>query len=173
MDPGSLAMLCSGCPHIGINIDPDWQEQAENKRFVDALFHTINGNFPQNQKRKKFNLDNFPVTMGALYFANEEDIRKFMAGLPPYKAEHSTCHKFGVMEFAGHWGEVLIYKKASAVWTKEMTSVHHHDVINNYHNDMNICRTHTMAHFLSGKYKEVVNMHENAVHTVTKLEEEI
>ncbi len=59
-------------------------------RFVDALFHTINGNFPQNQKRKKFNLDNFPVTMGALYFANEEDIRKFMAGLPPYKAEVSV-----------------------------------------------------------------------------------
>ncbi len=33
--------------------------------------------------------DDFPLTLGAAYFANESDVSLFMEGLPPYKPEVS------------------------------------------------------------------------------------
>ncbi len=58
-------------------------------RFLDALFHAVDGNFTQNQKDKKMDIDDFPLTLGAAYFANESDVSLFMEGLPPYKPEVS------------------------------------------------------------------------------------
>ncbi|PSS00733.1 hypothetical protein PHLCEN_2v4114 [Hermanssonia centrifuga] len=106
MEAGCLATLCPCCPHMGINMDPKWQKRKVCDRFLDALFHAVDGNFVSNQKDKKMDGDDFPLTLGAGYFANENDVQKFIADLGPFKVEHSTCHKFGAMGYAGHWGNV-------------------------------------------------------------------
>ncbi len=56
-------------------------------RFLDALFHAVDGNFVSNQKDKKMDGDDFPLTLGAGYFANENDVQKFIADLGPFKVE--------------------------------------------------------------------------------------
>ncbi len=54
---------------------------------MDALFHAIDGNFTQNQKEKKTDEDDFPLSLGAAYFANEIDVAKYIQGLGPLKHE--------------------------------------------------------------------------------------
>ncbi|THG97971.1 hypothetical protein EW026_g4122 [Hermanssonia centrifuga] len=243
-------------------MDPDWKRRDPNMKFMDALFHAIDGNFTQNQKEKKTDEDDFPLSLGAAYFANEIDVAKYIQGLGPLKHETSTCHKFGAMGYSGHWGSVsgtlglscarhmfvlpgggvdlqkgerfanvdfamlsglrlwaaldmhvsaydincqyrinfaepCRYKyslhylpgvgmtdgeaperiwaslNALALRTREMSSGHRHDVINDFHTDMNIRRTHDMSHFLKRKNVEAEAMHSRAATTLEKLEEEI
>ncbi|THG98302.1 hypothetical protein EW026_g3863 [Hermanssonia centrifuga] len=272
--------------------------------FLDALFHAIDGNFTQNQKDKKTDEDDFPLSLGAAYFANEDDVANYLKNLGPLKYESSTCHKFGAMDYGGHWGSVSgtlglscarhmfvlpgggvdlqkgerfanvdfamlsglrlwrnLFMHVSAydincqyrinfekrmqafreltmpfssipsfslrekyfpytlagvgkfhipahnascrykfsfhflpgvgmtdgeaperIWatlnalglrTREMSSGHRHDVINDFHTDMNIKRTHDMSRFLHRKYVDAEVMHKRTVTTLEKLEEEI
>lgn len=55
--------------------------------YVDALFHAIDGNFVSNQKDKKRDLEDFPLTMGAAYFVDEKDAKVFQSKLGPFVLE--------------------------------------------------------------------------------------
>lgn len=56
-------------------------------RFLDALFHTVDGNFHQNQKMKPLDREDFPLSLGAGYFAHEEEFEKFQKLLGPMEPE--------------------------------------------------------------------------------------
>lgn len=47
------------------------------QRYLDALFYAVDGNFHQNQKEKATDPNDFPLTEGAAYFANESDFKKY------------------------------------------------------------------------------------------------
>ncbi len=54
-------------------------------RHVDALHLSMDGNFHFNLKNKHSDLADLPLTMGASYFAHEEDFAKYLAKLPKQK----------------------------------------------------------------------------------------
>lgn len=57
-------------------------------RFLDALFYAIDGNFHANLKgNKRIDEDDFPLSKGAAYFANEDAFAAFSATLPPLGPE--------------------------------------------------------------------------------------
>ena len=47
-------------------------------RFLDMLFHTVDGNFQSTLKKKPQDPSDFPLTQGAAYYANESDYKTFM-----------------------------------------------------------------------------------------------
>ena len=47
-------------------------------RYLDALFYAIDGNYHQHQRKKPLDPNDFPMTMGAAYFANERDFRSYV-----------------------------------------------------------------------------------------------
>ncbi|KAI0345239.1 hypothetical protein BDW22DRAFT_1470267 [Trametopsis cervina] len=106
LEYGSLATLCPACPHIDVNISPEWQTREEDKLHLDALYHAIDGNFTQNLKDKGADAADMPLTLGAGYFANEEDSTKYFGAMPQEKYKSSSCNKFGAMGYSGHWGSV-------------------------------------------------------------------
>ncbi|ETW79409.1 hypothetical protein HETIRDRAFT_322626 [Heterobasidion irregulare TC 32-1] len=106
MTIGSLAVLCPACPQPDINMAPNWRERPHSQSFLDALFHTIDGNFHQNQKIKPLDPNDFPLTLGAGYFAHEGDFEAYQKLLGPMEREPSTCHQFGAMGYGGYWGKV-------------------------------------------------------------------
>ena len=56
-------------------------------RYLDALYHAVDGNFTQNLKDKGSDQDDLPLTLGAGYFANEHDAKKYFAAMPPPKTQ--------------------------------------------------------------------------------------
>ncbi|KAI0037532.1 hypothetical protein FA95DRAFT_1467291, partial [Auriscalpium vulgare] len=107
MSPGSLAVLCPACPQIGINMDPQWKTRGDDLRFLDALYYATDGNFHLNQKIKPMDKADFPLTMGAAYFAHEEDYSKFLGRVPPSKEpEKTSCHEFAALGYGGYTGKV-------------------------------------------------------------------
>ncbi|KAJ3522971.1 hypothetical protein NM688_g8797 [Phlebia brevispora] len=101
-----LAVLCPACPQPDINMDPAWRTRPAAERFVDALFHAVDGNFRQNRKAKRSDPDDVALTDGAAYFAPAATIKKIVKALGPPKHERSTCNKFGAMGYFGHNGAV-------------------------------------------------------------------
>ena len=57
--------------------------------YLDALFHTIDGNFVSNQKDKKRDLEDFPLTAGAAYFVDERNAKILMDNQGPLVIEVS------------------------------------------------------------------------------------
>ncbi|KAI0338086.1 hypothetical protein BDW22DRAFT_1338518 [Trametopsis cervina] len=106
LEYGSLATLCPACPHIDVNISPQWQTRADDKLHLDALYHAIDGNFVQNLKDKGSDAADFPLTLGAGYFAHEVDSMEYFGAMPQEKYKSSSCNKFGAMGYSGHWGSV-------------------------------------------------------------------
>lgn len=53
------------------------------------MFFAIDGNFVNNQKKKKSDPNDFPLTLGAAYFANEREMKQYLAGLGPLTLEVS------------------------------------------------------------------------------------
>ena len=86
------------------------------------MFFAIDGNFVNNRKAKKSDPNDFPLTMGAAYFANEVETKEYLCTKNTLKIEvskhfaahahsdklfqHSTCHNFGAMSYVGHMGDV-------------------------------------------------------------------
>ena len=56
-------------------------------RFLDALFHTVDGNFHQKQKRKPMDEEDLPLTLGSAYYVNEVGFARFQASLKPIAKE--------------------------------------------------------------------------------------
>ena len=52
-------------------------------RFLDALFYAIDGNFHATLKDKRSDPDDFPLSKGSAYFADEDAFKAFAAKLPP------------------------------------------------------------------------------------------
>ncbi|KAI0088586.1 hypothetical protein BDY19DRAFT_891138 [Irpex rosettiformis] len=103
---GCLSNLCPACPHIDINIDPGWETRSEDKQYLDALYHAVDGNFTQNMKDKGTDIDDLPLTLGAAYFADELDTKWYFSVMPAPQSQNSSCNKFGAMGYYGHWGAV-------------------------------------------------------------------
>ena len=53
------------------------------------MFFAIDGNFVNNQKKKKADPDDFPLSLGAAYFTNEEEMKRYLPKLGPLKVEVS------------------------------------------------------------------------------------
>ena len=56
-------------------------------RYLDALFHTIDGNFHQNQRMKPSDPADKALSLGAGYFANDDDFKAFQKTLGPLEPE--------------------------------------------------------------------------------------
>lgn len=56
-------------------------------RFLDALYYCVDGNFHTNLKEKRHDDDDFPLTKGAGYFANEDAVGAYLETLGPPGAE--------------------------------------------------------------------------------------
>ena len=54
---------------------------------MDALFYAVDGNFHSNLKKKPMDEDDFPLSKGAAYFADEDAFAQFSARLPPLGPE--------------------------------------------------------------------------------------
>ncbi|RDX45950.1 hypothetical protein OH76DRAFT_1356862, partial [Lentinus brumalis] len=107
LEAGCLAVLCPACPQPGINMDPRWDGgRPEGQEFIDALFHTTDGNFQQNQKMKPLDPDDVALTMGACFFANEKDFATYQSLRTNVTKESTTCHKFGAMGYGTYTGRV-------------------------------------------------------------------
>ncbi|GJE98479.1 hypothetical protein PsYK624_147110 [Phanerochaete sordida] len=102
----SLAVLCPACPQPDMNMEPGWRERNEELRFLDALFYAVDGNFHANLKDKRMDHEDFPLSKGAAYFADETAFAAFSEKLPPLGPEPSTCHKFEAMGHGPYWGKV-------------------------------------------------------------------
>lgn len=101
----SLAVLCPACPQDGKNLDLSWMTRSKDSRYVqsssgerlflmttrflDALFYTIDGNFHANLRNKRMDLEDFPLSKGVAYFANEDAYAAYSKELPPLQAEVS------------------------------------------------------------------------------------
>ena len=104
MPARSLAVICPACPQPGQNMRPEWQNRLPKfryvepyecrkvardvfaRRYLDALFYAIDGNYHQHSRKKPTDPNDFPFTKGAAYFANEDDYRKYvelMGDVPP------------------------------------------------------------------------------------------
>ncbi|OCH83779.1 hypothetical protein OBBRIDRAFT_815708 [Obba rivulosa] len=103
---GALAVWCPACPQPDKNMDPNWSDRPIHEQFLDALFHTIDSNFHQNMKDKSSDPDDFPLTCGAAYFADENDFKVFQTYIGPLKPEPSTCNKFEAMGYGTYRGKV-------------------------------------------------------------------
>lgn len=55
--------------------------------YVDAMFYAIDGNYVSNQKDKKRDLEDFPLTMGAGYWVDEKDVEVFKQKQGPFVVE--------------------------------------------------------------------------------------
>ena len=55
------------------------------------MFHTIDGNFHQNQRNKPSDPDDFALSMGAAYFAHEGDFELLQKRLGPMEPEVRLC----------------------------------------------------------------------------------
>lgn len=52
-------------------------------RFLDALFHAVDGNFSQNMKNKNSDPNDIPLTSGgSAYFAYEKDVATYLRNAP-------------------------------------------------------------------------------------------
>ncbi|KAI0708129.1 hypothetical protein C8T65DRAFT_708633 [Cerioporus squamosus] len=100
LPPGALATLCPACPQPGINMDPRYE------KYLDALFHTADGNFQQNQKLKPSDPNDEPLTLGAAFYAHEHDFATYQAKRGKEKKEATSCHKFGAMGYGRYGGRV-------------------------------------------------------------------
>ena len=56
-------------------------------RFLHALFVAIDGNFVSNRKDKNTDPDDFPLSKGAGYFVNEDDVKVYEKDEGKFKPE--------------------------------------------------------------------------------------
>ena len=56
------------------------------------MYHAVDGNFTQSMKDKGTDVDNLPLTLGASYFADEEDAATYFRTVPPTKSEVSCAY---------------------------------------------------------------------------------
>ncbi|KAI0309602.1 hypothetical protein OF83DRAFT_1179434 [Amylostereum chailletii] len=78
-------------------MDPGWQDRPDDERYLEALFHAIDGSFHSNQKLKLLDPNNFALTMGSAYFADTEDFTEFQKTLGPMEPEASCSDISGVI----------------------------------------------------------------------------
>ena len=56
--------------------------ELTHNRYLDALSHTVDGNFQQTQKIKPMDAKDYPLTLNAMYFSNERDFETFRKNWP-------------------------------------------------------------------------------------------
>ncbi|KAI0669304.1 hypothetical protein C8Q78DRAFT_1070866 [Trametes maxima] len=115
LGPGSLAVLCSCCPQPGINMRPGWETRDANhiceqvlidRRYLDALHYSIDGNFHLGLKDKKSDPNDVALSEGAAYFVNSKDFQTFLKRAPKPANEETTCNQFGAMGYGKYKGKV-------------------------------------------------------------------
>ncbi|KAJ7175247.1 hypothetical protein C8R43DRAFT_873015 [Mycena crocata] len=89
--PGGCALLCPACPHPGKNLDEGWENEAEEKQFLYALFVALDANF--RLKRKDVSTEEKDPGLGdGLSFYCE--VNKYMDHVRQHwdkPQERSTC----------------------------------------------------------------------------------
>ncbi|KAI0311061.1 hypothetical protein OF83DRAFT_1166459 [Amylostereum chailletii] len=103
---GALVVLCPACPQIEINMDPEWKERPWYLRFLDAIFHAIDGNFQSNQKVKPLDRNDTALTGGASYFADTNDFAKYQKTLGPMEPEVLQRANGLGRCYGNYWGQV-------------------------------------------------------------------
>ncbi|EJD34321.1 hypothetical protein AURDEDRAFT_131231 [Auricularia subglabra TFB-10046 SS5] len=78
LPPGSMATLCASCPQPGINMDPNWKSRPDYLKYLDAKISMRDGNFPIGQKDKRLDPDDMPLTLKAMYFLHQGEMRELM-----------------------------------------------------------------------------------------------
>ena len=64
-------------------------------RFLDALFHAVDGNFSQNMKNKNSDPNDIPLTSGgSAYFAYEKDVATYLRNAPKGPPEVGSHLKY-------------------------------------------------------------------------------
>ncbi|KAG1735898.1 uncharacterized protein EDB91DRAFT_1238142 [Suillus paluster] len=75
---GECAVVCPACPQPGKNLPDDWQEAPDDKRWLYALFVTIDANF--RLKRRAISKDGIDpgLSRGWAYFVEETAYKSHM-----------------------------------------------------------------------------------------------
>ena len=55
---------------------------SPSPRYIDALYHTCDGNFQQTQKIKPMDANDYPLTLNGSYYSNERDFETFRKSRP-------------------------------------------------------------------------------------------
>ncbi|KIJ40777.1 hypothetical protein M422DRAFT_256198 [Sphaerobolus stellatus SS14] len=75
----SVAVLCPACPQPTINMAPNWEEEAEDKRHKHTLFLNVDGNFRLSRKAKKDDPNDTSLANGKAYFVEDTAYAEFLA----------------------------------------------------------------------------------------------
>ncbi|KIJ32280.1 hypothetical protein M422DRAFT_52965 [Sphaerobolus stellatus SS14] len=91
----SVAVLCPACPQPTINMAPNWEEEAEDKRHKHTLFLNVDGNFRLSQKAKKDDPNDTSLANGQAYFVEDTAYAEFLAEVAEDLIEDAcTCSGF-------------------------------------------------------------------------------
>lgn len=106
LQPGSLAVRCPACPQPEINMDPLWRDRPREEWYKDALHYAKDGNFNINQHDKKMDHEDFALTDGAAYYADNEEYEHYLKEMqvyPEMQEETATCSNFHALsdKYAG------------------------------------------------------------------------
>ncbi len=94
-------------------------------RYLDALFHTIDGNFQHMQKMKPMDMNDMPLTTGAAYYANERDYTTFQKGCPQGKKE--VGYPTSLMNSTDwHVGHIVSHVRCGGLLTPCRSGHRHH-----------------------------------------------
>ncbi|TDL13861.1 hypothetical protein BD410DRAFT_734767, partial [Rickenella mellea] len=66
--PGELAVLCAACPHPGVNLPDNWQDQPPEKQFLYTLSLSMDANFRLKNKMVSTVTHDQPLADGMAYF---------------------------------------------------------------------------------------------------------
>lgn len=68
-------------------------------RFLDALYHAVDGNFRSNQRGKPMDPNDLPLSLGAAYFTNEDEFSIYQQTIKPGEQEVGTPSLITVLYF--------------------------------------------------------------------------
>ena len=90
------------------------------RRFVDALFHAVDGNFSQSKKNKNTDPNDVPLTAGAAYYADEKIVDQILKNAGPFKFEvrlwFALLERSNDSPLAVHLQQVRRYGLLRALW---------------------------------------------------------
>ncbi|KAI0737565.1 hypothetical protein C8Q80DRAFT_1276321 [Daedaleopsis nitida] len=86
--PGDLAVKCPACPHPGINLPDDWQQDPEKWKYARAV--VLDGNFSARHRPMKHPEDDVPLADGHAFTVTQAPYKQHLATGKEFK-EELTC----------------------------------------------------------------------------------
>ncbi|KAJ3529892.1 hypothetical protein NMY22_g8804 [Coprinellus aureogranulatus] len=97
---GECAVLCPPCPHPGINMPDDWEDEPEETRYIHSLNVGLDANY--RLKRKDVSNDEADpgLSKGFAYFVNDKPFKKLLKKHEDDTEPKSTCSRHDAVNLA-------------------------------------------------------------------------